>query len=148
MIVRRFFYGDSMPAALHHLIIATTDREEMTTFLQDLLELSEPWENGFFQSFELADGVVINIAAPPVDEIQPQHYAFLIDEAHFDRIQSRFDADGTEYWADPPRTRPNEFGPVNTDGTGRRLYFMGPDRYMFEVITARYDDIPAVARST
>ncbi|WP_199444088.1 VOC family protein [Umezawaea beigongshangensis] len=132
--------------ALHHLIIAVSDRDAATRYLVDLLELREPWENGFFQSVQLDDHVVVNFAAPPV-EIQPQHYAFLVDDDHFDRIRSRFDAEGTPYTADPPGRRPNEIGVFNGDGTGRRLYFSGPDGHMLEVITARYDDVPQRSRS-
>lgn len=135
-----------MTASLHHLIIAATDRDATTGFLVDLLELPEPWKNGAFQSVQLDDKVLINVAAPPVAEIQPQHCAFLVEEDHFDRIRARFDLDGTPYMADPQGSRPGEAGQVNADGTGRRLYFFGPDRHMLEVITTRYDDVPESSR--
>jgi hypothetical protein len=86
----------------------------------DLLELREPWENGSFQSVQLDDHTVINFAGPPV-VIQPQHFAFLVTEEHFDRVQSRFDAEGIAYTADPPGSRPHEVSAVNSDGTGRRV---------------------------
>lgn len=104
-------------------------------------------ENGFFRSVQLDDRVVLNFAAPPV-EIQPQHYALLVPDEVFDRIRTRFDADGTPYTADPPGHRPGEIGDVNPDGTGRRLYFRGPNDHMLEVLTARYNAIPAASRAT
>ena len=136
-----------MSASLHHLIIPVSDRDTAVHYFVDLLELHEPWENGFFQSVQLDDHVIINIAAPPVEVIQPQHYAFLVAEDHFDRIRSRFDAEGTPYTADPPGSRPNETGVVNSDGTGRRLYFRGPDGHMLEVLTHRYKDVPDRSRA-
>ena len=133
-------------ASLHHLIIAVSDRDAAATFFVELLGLRPPWENGFFQSVQLDDHVVINFAAPPV-EIQPQHYAFLVPDTQFDRIQQRFDRNGTPYTADPPGRRPGQVGEVNPDGTGRRLYFQGPDRHMLEVLTERYNSIPVTSRS-
>ncbi|MBM0230875.1 VOC family protein [Micromonospora sp. STR1_7] len=137
--------GTTMPASLHHMIIPVSDRDVAARYFTGLLELREPWENGFFQSVQLDDSVVINFAAPPV-EVQPQHYAFLVSDELFDRIKSRFDSDGTPYTADPPGKRPSEVGEVNRDGTGRRLYFLGPDKHMLEVLTARYNDVPQRSR--
>lgn len=131
-----------MPASFHHLIIAASDRDASAAYFANLLELSEPWPNGFFLSLQLDDEVVVNFAAPGV-EVQPQHYAFLIAEDHFDRIRMRFDDEGTTYWADPRRSRPGEIGEVAADGFGRRLYFIGPDGHYLEVLTARYPDTPA-----
>ncbi len=138
--------GIAMTIHLHHLIIATSDRDRTADYLEQLLELSEPWDNGIFRSFQLDDGVVINIAAPPGVEVQPQHYAFLVTEAHFDRIRARFDRDQVAYTADPFGQHPGEIGAANRDGGGRRLYFHGPDQHMLEIITARYEDVPARSR--
>jgi catechol 2,3-dioxygenase-like lactoylglutathione lyase family enzyme len=129
------------------MIIPVTDRDSAVRYLVELLELPEPWDNGPFRSVQLDDQVVVNVAAPPV-EIQPQHYAFLVTDEHFDRIRARFDIDGTPYAADPPGTRPQQVGAVNPDGTGRRLYFQGPSGHMLEVLTARYNAIPDGSRPT
>ena len=123
------------PVALHHQIVAVSDRDAAVAWFVELLELREPWDNGFFRSVQLDDQLVLNFAAAPPD-LTPQHYAFLVTEEHFDRIKARSDADGTHYTADPPGRRPGEVGEANPDGTGRRLYFLGPDRHMLEVITA------------
>lgn len=127
-----------MPISLHHLLVVASDREATATYLADLLELPHPWEDGPFLALTLDDGVVVNVAAPPVEEVQPQHYAFLVDDDLFDRVRTRFDADGTEYSADPARQRLGQVGEVNDDGTGRRIYWFGPDRHMLEILTARY----------
>ena len=130
-----------MPTALHHMIVPVSDRDAAVAWFVDLLELREPWLNGFFSSVQLDDSLVLNVAAAPVPE--PMHLAFLIGDEHFDRIRARFDADGTPYTADPPGRRPGEVGEVNPDGSGRRLYFRGPDGHLLEVLTARYTDVPA-----
>jgi hypothetical protein len=37
------------------MIIPVTDRDAATRFLVELLDLREPWENGFFLSVQLDD---------------------------------------------------------------------------------------------
>ncbi len=123
------------------MIVPVTDRDAAVAWFVDLLELREPWPDGFFCSVQLDDSIVLNFAAAPA--VEPLHLAFLIGEEHFDRIRARFDADGTPYTADPPGRRPGEVGEVNPDGSGRRLYFRGPDGHLLEVLTARYTDVPA-----
>ena len=54
-----------MPIALHHMIVPVFDRDAATAWFADLLELREPWENGFFQSFQLDDHLVLDLAAAP-----------------------------------------------------------------------------------
>ena len=130
-------------AALHHMIVPVSDQHAAVAWLVDLLELREPFTDGFFRSVQLDDSIVLNFAPAPV--VEPMHLAFLIGEEHFDRVQARFDADGTHYQADPPGRRPGEVGQVNADGTGRRLYFRGPDGHLLEVLTARYTDVPAAS---
>jgi catechol 2,3-dioxygenase-like lactoylglutathione lyase family enzyme len=134
-----------MSASLHHMIIAVSDRDAAARYFIDLLELPQSWDNGFFRSVQLHDHIVINFAAPPVD-VQPQHYAFLVADELFDRIKARFERDGTPYTADPLGQRPSQIGEVNGDGTGRRLYFLGPDGHMLEVLTVRYNDVPLPSR--
>ena len=130
------------PTALHHLIVLVEHRDDAAAWFVELLDLRPPWENGFFQSVQLDDELVLNLAAAPAP-VEPQHYAFLVADQRFDAIRARFDADGTPYQADPPGRRPGEVGAVNPDGSGRRMYFRGPSGHLLEVLTARYTDVPA-----
>lgn len=125
-------------SAFHHLMIATTDPHGTADYFSDLLATPEPFTDGFFRTIVLGDQVVMNFAAAP-GGLSPQHYAFLVDDAHFDRILARFHDEGTDYWADPPRTRPGELGAVDGAPAGRRMYFVGPDGHYLELLTARYD---------
>ncbi|QXG77114.1 hypothetical protein KUM42_06220 [Modestobacter sp. L9-4] len=134
-----------MPTALHHMIVPVSVRDAAVAWFVDLLELREPWLNGFFSSVQLDDHLVLNFAAAPRPE--PLHLAFLVDDEHFDRVRARFDADGTLYTADPAGRRPHEVGAVDLDGSGRRLYFRGPDGHLLEVLTARYTDVPVASAS-
>ena len=57
------------------------------------------------------------------EEIQVQHYAFLVDEAEFDQIFGRVKARGLDYWADPAHRHKGE---INHNDGGRGVYFDDP----------------------
>src|ERR1700741_3619466 len=69
-----------VPVTFNHTIVAARDRQASATFLADLLGLPEPTSWGPFTSVELDAGVFLQYAEPPVEEIQMQHYAFLVDD--------------------------------------------------------------------
>ncbi len=50
---------------------------------------------------------MLQFAEPPFD-FPPQHYAFLVDDEHFERVYARITERGLEHWADPQRTKPGE----------------------------------------
>ncbi len=85
---------------------------------------------------QLDEGVTIQFAEPPVQEIQMQHYAFLVDEHRFDQILARIQALGIPYTADPNPSRPQQ---INTNHGGRGFYFQDPAGHGLEVLTRPYD---------
>lgn len=128
-----------MPARLHHTIIPAHDKHLTARYFADVLELPDPWPDGVFSVVQLDDEVLINFADPPFD-VPPLHFAFLVSDAHFDRVLARFAATGTEYWADPARERPYELGQVDGVADGRRMYFVDPTAgHLLELLTARYE---------
>ncbi|GAB3259557.1 VOC family protein [Kineococcus gypseus] len=120
-----------MPAAFNHTIIAAVDREESARFYCDLIEARPAPSWGPFTNLVLPDGVLLQFAEPPVD-IQVQHYAFLVDDALFDRALALLRERGTTFWTDPQRTRPGE---TNTEHGGRGFYVMDPAGHGIELIT-------------
>ncbi|WP_406065108.1 VOC family protein [Streptomyces sp. NBC_01077] len=123
-----------MAVTFNHTIIAAKDRHESARFFRELLELPEAPSWGPFINVQLADGVLIQFAEPPVD-IQMQHYAFLVDDELFERAYGRLRDQGVEHWADPQMTRPGE---TNTEHGGRGVYFKDPGGHAFELITRPY----------
>ncbi|MET9775691.1 VOC family protein [Streptomyces sp. NPDC006367] len=123
-----------MPATFNHTIIAAEDREESARFFQELLEADAAPSWGPFTNIQLADGVLLQFAEPPV-EIQMQHYAFLVDDDLFDRAYRRLLDRGIEHWADPQMRRPGE---TNTGHGGRGVYFKDPAGHAIELITRPY----------
>ncbi|MEV7790816.1 VOC family protein [Streptomyces sp. NPDC087512] len=123
-----------MAATFNHTIIAAQDREESARFYRELLEVPAAPSWGVFTNIQLADGVLLQFAEPPVD-IQMQHYAFLVDDDLFDRACGRLRDRGIEYWADPQMRRPGE---TNTEHGGRGVYFKDPSGHAVELITRPY----------
>ncbi len=123
-----------MPALFNHTIIASRDRAVSAEFYRSILEAEEAPGWGPFTNLTLAGGVMLQFAEPPV-EIQMQHYAFLVDDQHFDRAYERLVSAGVEHWADPQMTRPGE---TNTEHGGRGVYFKDPAGHALELITTPY----------
>ncbi|NEY33215.1 VOC family protein [Streptomyces sp. PRKS01-65] len=123
-----------MTVTFNHTIIAAEDRDESARFYRELLELPEAPSWGPFTNIQLADGVLLQFAEPPV-EIQMQHYAFLVDDDLFDRACRRLCDRGIEHWADPRMRRPDE---INTEHGGRGVYFKDPAGHLIELLTRPY----------
>jgi catechol 2,3-dioxygenase-like lactoylglutathione lyase family enzyme len=123
-----------MPASFNHTIIASTDRGVSARFYRELLEAAEAPSWGPFTNIQLADGVLLQFAEPPV-EIQMQHYAFLVDDELFDRALARLRDQQLTFWADPQRQRAGE---INHEHGGRGLYVMDPAGHGLELLTRPY----------
>jgi catechol 2,3-dioxygenase-like lactoylglutathione lyase family enzyme len=122
-----------MPITLNHTIIHAHDPQQTTQFLADMLGL-EPARH-------LGHITVLQVGATSLDFIQTDeditqcHFAFLVEEAEFDRIFQRILSRGLPYWADPFRQQP---GTINHWDDGRGVYFDDPNGHLMEVITRPY----------
>jgi catechol 2,3-dioxygenase-like lactoylglutathione lyase family enzyme len=124
-----------MPVSFNHTIIPARDREVSARFYRELFELPEAPSWGVFTNVQLTDGVLLQFAAPPLDEIQLHHYAFLEDDELFDRALRWLVDQGVQTWADPFQKQPNE---INTHHGGRGVYFFDPAGHGLELITRPY----------
>lgn len=120
-----------MPVQFNHTIFSASNSAASARFLTEILGLPEPHRVGRFYVVELDNGVSLDFT-DTAGPIQPQHYAFLIDDADFDGVLSRIRAGGLGYWADPFRMRASE---INHNDGGRGVYFADPDDYSLEVFT-------------
>lgn len=123
-----------MSARFNHTIIAAKDREESAAFYRDLLEARDAPSWGVFTNLQIADGVLLQFAEPPVD-IQMQHYAFLVDDEHFDRAYARVRECNVDYAADPFF---KHRGQINHSRGGRGFYVMDPAGHGVELLTRPY----------
>ncbi|MGH3437935.1 MAG: VOC family protein [Sciscionella sp.] len=123
-----------MAVELNHTIVASVDKVAGARFLADLLGLAEPKAFGPFEVVELANSMSLDFATTD-GEVHPQHYAFLLSEAEFDRVFGRIQQRDIDYWADPHAERPGE---INTRDGGRGVYFRSPDGHHLEILTQPY----------
>lgn len=124
-----------MSIRFNHTIIAARDRRISAAFFTHLFGLPEPTAWGPFASVRLDEGVFLQFAEPDINDIQAQHYAFLVDDRSFDEIYARILQDGIEHWADPQKTLP---GRINTNHGGRGVYFRDPTGHGLEILTRPY----------
>jgi len=123
-----------MTAQFNHTIIASIDAQHMAEFYTDLLEAKPAPSWGPFCNIILDHGVMLQFAAPPTD-FPPQHYAFLLSDAHFDRAYQKIRATQRKHWADPQREHP---GTINHEHGGRGVYLLDPSGHYLELITKEY----------
>jgi catechol 2,3-dioxygenase-like lactoylglutathione lyase family enzyme len=120
-----------MAAQLNHTIVHCRDKGVSARFLADMLGRPEPRAFAPFMAVDLDNGVSLDFMETKGALIQ-EHYAFLIEEADFDRVLGKIREKGLDHWADPMRARPGE---INTRGGGRGVYFPDPDGHFLEVLT-------------
>lgn len=128
-----------MSVELNHTIVHARDNRESAEFFTDLLGLEITGEWGPFVAVALTNGVTLDFATVPAEDITPQHYAFLVSEAEFDAAYEKITARGIEHWADPHQKQPGE---INRNDGGKGVYFLDPSRHAMELITVPYGGRP------
>ena len=123
-----------MTVELNHTIVMARDKKASAAFLSEILGLPAPTSWGPFEGVALANGVALDYLDVD-DEIQPQHYAFLVSDAEFDQIFDRLQARDLPYYADPYHEQPGE---INHRDGGRGLYFDDPNGHNLEILTRPY----------
>jgi catechol 2,3-dioxygenase-like lactoylglutathione lyase family enzyme len=123
-----------MTIKLNHTIVHAHDKRASATFFAELFGLPEPVAFGPFLDVEVGNEVTLAFLETE-EEIQVQHYAFLVSEPEFDQIFGRVKRRGLDYWADPGRSRKGE---INRNDGGRGAYFEDPSGNLLEIITKPY----------
>lgn len=132
-----------MPITLNHTLVHARDRRRSARFLAEVLGLAaEPYLLGPFAVVEIGP-TSLDFIDSDGTPIEPQHYAFLVDEAEFDRIYACIRERAISHWADPARSQPDR---INHWDDGRGVYFADPDGHLLEVITRPYGSGGATAR--
>ena len=123
-----------MTAKLNHTIVHARDKRASAEFLSQVLGLPSPVPFGPFLGVQTGNEVTLDFLETD-EEIQTQHYAFLVTEAEFDEIFARIKSRNLPYWADPGRRQRNE---INTRDRGRGVYFEDPSGNLLEILTRPY----------
>ena len=123
-----------MAIELNHTIVHGRDARESAEFFAEVFGVGPPKPFGPFIGVEVANGVTLDFLSTD-EEIQIQHYAFLVSDAEFDAGFARIQEKGLTYWADPARQHPGE---INRHWGGRGVSFEDPDGHFLELITKPY----------
>jgi catechol 2,3-dioxygenase-like lactoylglutathione lyase family enzyme len=123
-----------MAVKLNHTIVHARDKRESAEFLAEILGLPPPLAFGPFLGVETANEVTLDFLETD-EEIETQHYAFLVTEPEFDEIFARIRARSLRYWADPYRRHQGE---INRHDGGRGVYFEDPAGNLLEILTRPY----------
>jgi len=123
-----------MSVKLNHTIVHSRDKHASARFLVDILGLQAPTTYGPFVVVQVDNEVSLDFL-DGIDQIRPQHYAFLVGDSEFDEIYGRIVERGLPYWADPYHRAPQA---INTNDGGRGLYWDDPDGHVLEIITVPY----------
>jgi gamma-glutamyltranspeptidase/glutathione hydrolase len=126
----------SVSVELNHLIIPSRDNRESAEFLAGILGLAVGEQSGPFIPVETGNGVRLDFAAIPPEDLRLQHYCFLIPEGDFDDVFARLEATGVTYHADPFG---KQTGEINHNHGGRGVYFLDPGGNGIEIITQPYE---------
>ncbi len=129
-----------MSIELNHTIIWGRDKAAAAAFLSHILDVKVGDQWGPFLPMQLSNDVTLDFADTDAPEVQPQHYAFLLDDDEFDAAFGRLVAAGITYWGDPFHQRAGE---INHDYGGRGVYFDDPDGHNMELMTVAYGSTPA-----
>lgn len=125
---------DRLVIELNHTIVHARDTAVSANFYTEILGLPAPAPLYHFLVVRLANGVSLDFLATD-EEIQPQHYAFLVSEPEFDAIFERVKARGLEYYPGPAK---RNAGQINHLFGGRGFYFEDPAGNFLEVLTQPY----------
>jgi catechol 2,3-dioxygenase-like lactoylglutathione lyase family enzyme len=123
-----------VPVKLNHTIVHARDKRASADFYSEVFGFAAPRPFGPFLDVETANEVTLAILETD-EEIQGQHYAFLVSEPEFDQIFGRVKARGLDWFADPAL---REKGRINRHDGGRGVYFRDPAGNILEIITRPY----------
>ena len=123
-----------MAVKLNHTIVHARDKRVSARFMSEILGLPAPVPFGPFLGVNTGNEVTLDFLETD-EEIETQHYAFLVSESEFEEIFGRIKGRQLTYWADPYR---RQRGEINTRDGGRGVYFEDPAGHLLEILTRPY----------
>jgi len=123
-----------MTATFNHIIIPANDAEVSAAYYRNLLEIADAPSWGPFANLIMDNGVLLQLAKPPTT-FDSLHFAFLVDDEHFDRALASLIESQTDHWGDPRRSQHNE---IRHEDGGRALYVLDPGGHLVDLLTHPY----------
>jgi len=120
-----------MSLILDHTIVPACDREVSAQFFSKIFGLSYTPSGGRFAAVRVNDTLTLDFDTR--DTFESHHLAFKVDDATFDAIFSRIEAEGVVYGSGPEFLSDMK---INHRRGGRGCYFRDPNRHILEILTA------------
>jgi hypothetical protein len=119
----------------NHLIILSKEKQKTADFITELLDLPDavPADGhvpGFFLCITFGNDVTVLIAEAEQHSIG--HYAFKVDNSHFEEILAKLNKSKQRYWADVRTQRPFE---CYEESEKKGFYIIDPSGHGLEVLT-------------
>lgn len=124
-----------MTITLEHILVPAHDREASARFIAELLgvEYLGLGSTAGPPAFARVKVGSTTLDFAETEAVQPQHYAFQVDEEQLDTILARVKNASLSFYADPRHEHENE---LNDWNGGRGFYFSDPnDGHNFELLT-------------
>jgi catechol 2,3-dioxygenase-like lactoylglutathione lyase family enzyme len=120
-----------MAIVLDHTIVPAHDKEASARFFARILGLCFEGPVSHFAPVRVNDTLTLDF--DDETEFESHHYAFKVDEAAFDEIFGRVQAEGIAYGSGPYSLEDMK---INHRRGGRGFYFRDPNGHVLEVLTA------------
>ncbi|MBF6207018.1 VOC family protein [Streptomyces gardneri] len=121
-----------MSIVLNHTIVPAADKQVTASFFAELLGLEVAAPAGPFAPVRVNEDLTFDFDQR--GQVEPGHYAFLVDEETFDAVLERLSEwAGVDYGSGP------EYGwdrQINHLGGGRGVYVRDPNGHSYELFTA------------
>lgn len=121
-----------MSIVLNHTIVPAADKQVAASFFAELLGLEVAAPAGPFAPVRVNEDLTFDFDQR--GQVEPGHYAFLVDDETFDAVLERLSA-----WADVDYGSGPEYGwdrKINGLGGGRGVYVRDPNGHSYELFTA------------
>ena len=118
------------PIALNHTIVPSRDKAAAAEFFARIFGLRYGGPTGHFAPVQVNETLTLDFDDAP--EFESHHYAFHVDEATFEEIFGRLEAESIPYGSGP---RAAEDMTTNSRRGGKGVYFRDPDGHLLELLT-------------
>ena len=124
-----------MAITLNHTIVPARDKIEAAKFFARIFGLSfDEGAVGYFAPLRVNETLTLDFDDDfdDADGFDTHHYAFKVNEAEFDAIFGRIQAEGIPYGAEP---HSRDDMKINHRSGGRGVYFCDPNGHILELLT-------------
>ena len=124
-----------MTIELNHLIVPAHDKKESARFYEQIFGFAYERDMGYHFAPVKIPSQSLTFDFDNRTNFPPEHYAFKVSEAEFDKIFSRIVDAGVAYGSLP--WAPDDMQ-LYHQGGGRGVYFQDPNGHLLELLTRDY----------